>query len=449
MTTRRDLLHAAATLPLAAVGTAHAATPRAKPVDLGFLRGNALLNRERASAQMRREGLVALLVSRAANVFYLTNTWPLLERMGGQGTAFAVLPADPQAPIALVMGQFSYYYGVNDDPLPGIVKPFLYTSAADAAATGGAEPAAAPPRMFRVIDEAALLPRERARRLSSEAAAPFSAAPRWALARALRELKLESGRIGVDDWLAQDALALAAPSLVPARAEDTLRRIRRVKSETEVRLMRLAAQSNADAALAAARATREAGSMRAVRARYYSEATQRGLRPVFMVVDGVTSDAYDEPLRDGQSFLIDCVSSLQNYHGDFARTVIIGEPAPRMAMATRAIALCWDEIRAALRPGMRYAAIRDLGNATLKKFNLDVQVGFTPHSVGLWHGDEPRTAEDGGPVDPVVDEGMILSVDCPVFDQGAGGTAHLEDLSLITAAGAQLINSPEHRTIQV
>jgi Xaa-Pro aminopeptidase len=51
--------------------------------------------------------------------------------------------------------------------------------------------------------------------------------------------------------------------------------------------------------------------------------------------------------------------------------------------------------------------------------------------------------------DPVLEEGMVLSVDFPVFDQGAGGTAHLEDLSLITATGAQLLNSPTERTISV
>ena len=100
-------------------------------------------------------------------------------------------------------------------------------------------------------------------------------------------------------------------------------------------------------------------------------------------------------------------------------------------------------------PGRSAARISSQQMAMARKKNFDVQVGFTPHSVGLWHGDDPRRGADGKPLDPVLEEGMILSVDCPVFDQGAGGTAHLEDLSLITASGAELINSPEHRTITV
>ena len=413
-----------------------------QPVNLDFLHDNPLLNRARATLVLRREGLSAVIVGRPANISYLTNHWPLLERMGATGSAYAVVSADPKAPVALVIGQFSYYYGLAEEQLPRTVQPFLYTGAAQ-------DGTATPARMFRVVDEQAVLPRERARRAATEATQPFAADAVLALRKALQSLAIRGGTIGVDGDVAEASLLAALPIAGVRNAEDTLRRIRRVKSPAELQLMRLTAQANADAALAAARATRQLGSIRALRARFYAEAAARGLRPVFMVVDGVTSDDYDEPLREGQSILIDCVASLHNYHGDFARTVFIGEPKKRMQTATRAIAICWDEIRAALRPDMAYSAIRALGEATLRKQNFDVQVGFTPHSVGLWHGDDPRRGADGKPLDPVLEEGMILSVDCPVFDQGAGGTAHLEDLSLITASGAELINSPEHRTITV
>jgi len=36
----------------------------------------------------------------------------------------------------------------------------------------------------------------------------------------------------------------------------------------------------------------------------------------------------------------------------------------------------------------------------------------------------------------VIEENMILSIDCPLFETGQGGTAHLEDLVLVTATGA-------------
>lgn len=450
---RREVLGAAAAAGLLASQVAEAsARPASEPrlADVSALRGKPLLDRERATSFMKREGLDAIVCCHAANIFQLTSHWPLLERMGASGSAVAILPADPRAPVALVMGQFSYYYGVIDDGLPPGVEPFLYTSplghGTDAGNPDG-EPPAAAPSMFRVVDAAALQPRERARRAASEAAAPYSAGVGSALRRALQALRLSTGRLGADDWQAADALAFAAPVAQVVRAEDTLRRIRRVKTPNEVAIMRLVAQANAEAALAAARAAREMRTARALRARYYSEAVARGLRPVFMVVDGITSDYYDEPLREGQGLLIDCVSSLLNYHGDFARTVFMGEPSARMKLATRAIAECWDSVRDALRPGMSYSAIRALGASTLKKQGYDVQVGINPHGVGLWHGDDPRGVS--ATADPLLEEGMVLSVDFPMFDQGAGGTAHLEDLSLITANGAVLLNASTERTISV
>ena len=42
-----------------------------------------------------------------------------------------------------------------------------------------------------------------------------------------------------------------------------------------------------------------------------------------------------------------------------------------------------------------------------------------------------------GKLDLTLRENMILSVDCPVMSTGVGGSAHIEDLMLITAEGAE------------
>jgi hypothetical protein len=43
---------------------------------------------------------------------------------------------------------------------------------------------------------------------------------------------------------------------------------------------------------------------------------------------------------------------------------------------------------------------------------------------------------------------MVISVDCPVLDTGIGGSAHCEDLMLITEHGAECIHS-EHEAVIV
>ena len=41
----------------------------------------------------------------------------------------------------------------------------------------------------------------------------------------------------------------------------------------------------------------------------------------------------------------------------------------------------------------------------------------------------------------VLEEGMVLSVDCPLGHAGVGGSSHLEDLSLITKEGSEPIHT--------
>jgi Xaa-Pro aminopeptidase len=213
--------------------------------------------------------------------------------------------------------------------------------------------------------------------------------------------------------------------------------------------MRYAASANAEAALATARAARELAGIRAVRERYYAELAARGGTGVFMVVDGSNCETYDAPLVEGSAFLIDCVGRFHNYHGDYARTVFVGEPAARMRLTTEALALGWSAIQERLRPGISYSQIREIGAEALRKGGFDVQVGFNPHSVGLWHGDDPRRDEaPRSPRDEItLEPGMILSVDCPAFDTGIGGTAHLEDLVLITRDGFEPLNDMGSRIV--
>jgi Xaa-Pro aminopeptidase len=215
--------------------------------------------------------------------------------------------------------------------------------------------------------------------------------------------------------------------------------------------MRLAAQRNVEAAFAAARFAREAGSTRALRARFMAEAALRGNIGTFMVIDRSSSEVMDWPLRDGMSVSIDCVSTCRNYHGDFGRTIFIGEPREPIRRAVHAVVTAWDELRGSLRAGLRFSEIPRIGREALRKQGADVTVSFRPHSVGLFHTDQPRNDLSQGRAAPdlVLEENMILSVDCPILDDGLGGSAHLEDLMLIRADGAEPIHEIGERVIVV
>lgn len=471
--TRRELARGVMPLLIGAAGAADAAAkPRVavgapadvRPPDLSFLRDAPPVNLPRAREQMARAEVDALCVTHPHNVFYLTGHWPQFDRMGVAQTAIAILPRDPARPPALVMHAFLWYYTHSDERPAGERLVFTYTAPAagdsagaaleraaapaagpaDAVSGGdGAEPAALAPRPYRILEESLVTPRERGRRAALASAQGNAADVGWACVRALRALGLADARLAIDD----PGLAM----LLGARGSDArcvpggnlLRWIRLAKSPVELRLMRLAAAANVDAALAAVRAARAAGDTRSLRATFFAEAARRGNAPVFMVVDQSSSEVMNAPLSEGQAFSIDCVSSCRFYHGDFARTVFVGEPNERMKRITSATLRAWRDIQAALRPGLPFAEIPRIGRESLRRQGADFNVSFTPHSVGLFHTDHPqRSAFEPQPLAPLLlEQDMILSVDCPLGDTGAGGSAHLEDLVWIGAEGAEPIHS--------
>lgn len=402
-----------------------------------------LLNTERAHDQLERLGVDALVCALPQNVYYLTNSYPLLSRMGISHVAFAVLPRDRRRRPILITGHFGYYYTIADDQISRFADVMLFTAPAEDSAFEYFEQTAQPAALPAVHDEALMIDSERARRKAmSQVSGDLSASAEQALVRALRDLGASAKTLAVDD---QSLIPMLQAGGVEARftnGENLIRTIRLQKSAQELKLARYAADANAQAGLVAARKTRAGAMLSEVRAEYAKECALRGLTPEFMVVDKVSSTAFDKQLVDGQAFLIDCVSHFHHYHGDYGRTIFLGEPTQKMKKATQAMSALWDEVRAQLRPGITYSQIREMGQKAAAKTQSDIALFCNPHSVGMFHTDEPSTSQFQSFQKPdiTLEENMILSIDVPMTDAGVGGSAHLEDLMLITKDGAEPLN---------
>ncbi len=468
MVTRREILQSsamavgAAMAPAAGGGDTKASLlgPHSRGVEL--LRHGPLMNLERAYKIMAEEQLDGLILTTPINLYHLTGYLDHVAVRHDAPAAFALLARDERQAPSIVMNQFLYYYSFVDSQFDAPLNAYLFTGwdgkiEAGKAGTGlsGEQPPARPPFVFSdkgelpqrgfEIDRLAALNATLAKR-------PPSANAEWALIKAARDMGLHKGRIAVDHRVIAGIYESAGFNATTVDADYAIRRIRTIKSPREIELMRIAAQLNADAALASVKQVRAGATHKELRATFFAEAARRGNAPLFLQIDTVTSEIYDAELKDGEAFAIDAVSLGFHYFGDYGRTVFIGEPSRSMKRATDAISFGWDAVRESLKPGLRYSEIRELGRTAMKKAGFDYDVAVSPHSVGLAHTDDPGR---GGPGaywvkgDTVLEENMVISVDMPVRHAGIGGSAHLEDLTLITKDGGVQINDIGDRIVLV
>ena len=418
-----------------------------------------LVNRERASHLMLEANVDAIVCSRPDNIYYLTNYFPQLSKMGMENLTYAILPRNiNQAPI-LVIGQFEYYVAGTQGVTTRDVDVRLYTIPADL------ENFARKSSLSEQLDAEgfpSFLPEHHSYQPLSETekfkrketllkSATMGATGETTFLKTLRDMPRHFKRLAIDNRALADQISRAEIDVSFADGQQMLRRIRLVKTPAEVTLMRYAANANAQAGLAAAKIARDGATFQDIRREFNRQCVDRYMSPEFMVIDSVIPDNMPGDIKEGRAFAIDCVSHGQHYHGDYGRTVCVGEPTGEIKRATQAIARVWDDLLPQLKPGMRYSEIGVAAAKIFKETNSEAALICNPHSVGLHHTDEPSV--EGSSFftkdDLQLHEGMIISVDLPVMDVGLGGSAHLEDLVLIGKDGATLLNDGGDRVIIV
>jgi len=407
-----------------------------------------LVNFERAESLLAARGLDALVAAQPVNVYYLSNFWTVLQKMGFEFPALAMTVRGRPERDALVASAAQIWRLANDDldfP-PNVIactgpanwREWLDAGGRPGSSTAALVGAAATPWPSRPEPQLSSLERAWAR-ASQRIAGREAPTAIHGMARALSEAGLARGRVATDDPRLGPLLAQAGLDGLHVECDPNLfRRLRVVKSAPEVALMRIAARNNADAAIEVARGIEPGMTMPEIESAFGVQSALRGSEAVFIVAGGTGYLPQGRVVR-GQPFLIDAVSRYRYYHGDFGRTAIVGEPDADTRRRVEALRIGWRASFEALRPGRRYEEIRAAGlDAMRRSGHADVVTVAHPHSVGLQHTDEPF--RDGLPFDVkddlVLEENMTLTVDFPHIELG-WGAAHLEDLVRVTRDGAE------------
>jgi Xaa-Pro aminopeptidase len=268
------------------------------------------------------------------------------------------------------------------------------------------------------------------------------------LAEVIRDAGLAAARVGFEkDYLSAqhwEEIAKAAPSL---RMEDCTRlmdRVRWIKTEEEIRLLRRAADLQDDAYLEVFRRIRPGDTERKVHADMVGTCLRLGFEWAHGILNTFRNTIpyageSDVVIEKGDAIRTDYVSYLQAYPGHQSRTVIVGEPS---AGQRRDYAINIEIHRRTIDRCRAGASVHDLWRACMDDYR---KAGWPDHHMLIghgvgpwWHQQEPILRRKS---EHVLEEGMVLALEPHV------NFWHVQDLILVRQ-GAPLLLSPKFNTDQ-
>jgi Xaa-Pro dipeptidase len=267
---------------------------------------------------------------------------------------------------------------------------------------------------------------------------------------ALKDLKLERGRVGFDDM--GFGFRLEVEGLEVADAYDPLMFARAVKTQTELELLQRATALNEAAIRGTMAAWDKGATWHDLNKAYACAVTELGgfVRDPGAMVWGhprgtdsaltLATGLEDDVVEPGNHVMFDCHGTIDLYCWDGGKTwVVEGEPegaAKRFADATARVAqmLLW-----AMRPGARISELQAKGREIYRREGVPDPASAVIffHGLGLSHMDiEQRTADGKSNVDWMLEDGMVVPVHL-LYPGGENERFWLEEVVAIGADGGK------------
>ena len=407
---------------------------------------HCLINFERAYDVMNEHNVDGIVALNPLNMFYLGNHLGYKSKMGSQYPGFAIMSRNEKKPVLLVLSVVDQWHIANQErDYPDIIaytgpvnwykyqgKPERWKQTPTAA--GGIQ---------WVIYSDTLSARESGWLAMDESqTGKYSASSGWGLVEALRESGLSQARIAVDDMRIANVLGqLGMEDVRCVDGDNLFRKIRMLKSPVEIKFMRVAAIANQTAIHNTLKQVLPGATASDIEYIFRIESAKLGAEMEFFSV-GTYGGLRNGEIVKSEPLMIDGVSKINNYCGDYGRTFVYGSPSLRVEQRVTQLDAARQAVFDMLKPGVRYSDIQAVAKKAMAGRGLpsDVIARATPHSVGMTHTDE--ALRDGLPFavkdDLMLHEGMVITVDLPCYELGRGST-HLEDVTLITRDGCEIL----------
>ena len=251
--------------------------------------------------------------------------------------------------------------------------------------------------------------------------------------------------LGLMDAATSAALQAALPGAAIVDVEQAMCGLRARKSSAEIAVIRHAyrlAAAGVDAAFAAIRpgATESTVAAEAEAAMRRAGAEGTGIDTI--VASGpnarpILARATFREIEADDLVVLTMAPRYQGYHGAIGRPVFVGRRGREARAALDAARRAQDACSALIRPGIEGRVVEAAGRRVMDAAGLGRNFLYSGiHSVGLIEFEPPIFGPSSA---ATLEEGMVVSIDIPVFNAPWGGL-RVEDGFLVTETGAERLD---------
>ena len=273
------------------------------------------------------------------------------------------------------------------------------------------------------------------------------------LAGQLKELGLESARIGIEmDYLPAGDFARLGKALPRATFEPDetiLARLRQIKTKDEIellrRLSRIADQSITDALASVKAGDSEMDIAAHMTRNIYTLGAEHF--KLMIVATGERSQLpnvgpSERRLERKDVCRVEIFSVIAGYQAGVCRTAVVQEAPPHAEKIWQNLVDCKYLIMDMIKPGASCRAIYEVFLRKLSELNLP-PISFVGHGIGLHLHEDPyigKTPEIGKSGDAQLEAGMVLGVEPLCYQTGHGYGMQNKDMMLVTETGCELLS---------
>lgn len=401
------------------------------------------IDRRRASRLMAAAGLDALVLFQPEAFRYAIGAPAGVATMWGRaGSAIALVPVDEGATLAAIASDHAAGQIRSMASAVDLRTHRIWIDMVDLGALGG-QAMAGPVE----VDAA-----YRAQHLQGPRPETFDLEQCFALlGDLLVERHLQRACIGVDLEFMPAADFIVLKRLLPevrwVDGSETLRRLRAVKSQREIGLLRRAAIAAEAGLVRMAETVRPGVPLGDLSAVWKSGAADAATAGGFSLSGhwdfiSVGPDLSDMAARVTQGALIkaDVGTLVEGYSSDGARTFSFGTPAPLAGRIFSALEQAFAAGLEQIVPGNNFGAVHAAMLASMRKAGFgEYYRGHFGHSVGGGVGIEEWPFFSAGNGE-IIEADMVVALEAPFYGQGLGALM-IEDQFLVTATGVEPMNT--------